>query len=88
MTQMMIHYIWVGKHTLQAIYSTLTARYIVMEMAHKGVIMQIDLHQVATPYTEFASRYYFRQIILGIEYRKSYISLKSIRSLIWDDSPL
>ncbi|CAO3612882.1 unnamed protein product [Mucor fragilis] len=42
--------------------------YMVMEMAHKGVIMQIDLHQVATPYTEFASRYYFRQIILGIEY--------------------
>ncbi|KAL9556023.1 hypothetical protein MBANPS3_002081 [Mucor bainieri] len=42
--------------------------YMVLEMAHKGVIMQIDLHQVATPYTESASRYYFRQMILGIEY--------------------
>ncbi|OAD02267.1 hypothetical protein MUCCIDRAFT_120216, partial [Mucor lusitanicus CBS 277.49] len=42
--------------------------YMVLEMAHKGVIMQIDLHQAATPYTESASRYYFRQMILGIEY--------------------
>ncbi|GAN07657.1 hypothetical protein MAM1_0170d07159 [Mucor ambiguus] len=42
--------------------------YMVLEMAHKGVIMQIDLHQVATPYTESTSRYYFRQMILGIEY--------------------
>ncbi|KAK4520561.1 uncharacterized protein ATC70_006438 [Mucor velutinosus] len=42
--------------------------YMVLEMAHKGVIMQIDLHQVATPYTESTSRYHFRQIILGIEY--------------------
>lgn len=50
--------------------------YLVLEMAHKGVIMQIDLHQAATPYTESASRYYFRQMILGIEYRKSYKLLK------------
>ncbi|KAI9481034.1 MAG: kinase-like domain-containing protein [Benjaminiella poitrasii] len=42
--------------------------YMVLEMAHKGVIMQIDLNQSTTPYTEKASRFYFRQIILGIEY--------------------
>ncbi|CAO0792678.1 unnamed protein product [Mucor circinelloides] len=42
--------------------------YMILEMAHKGVIMQIDLHQAATPYTESASRYYFRQMVLGIEY--------------------
>lgn len=41
-----------------------------MEMAHKGVIMQIDLNKAATPYTECASRYYFRQMVLGIEYCK------------------
>ncbi|CEP10213.1 hypothetical protein [Parasitella parasitica] len=42
--------------------------YMVMEMAHKGVIMQIDLNKPATPYTESVSRYYFRQMVLGIEY--------------------
>ncbi|KAI7905300.1 kinase-like domain-containing protein [Cokeromyces recurvatus] len=42
--------------------------YMVMEMAHKGVIMHINLNQSATPYTEKISRFYFRQMILGIEY--------------------
>lgn len=55
-----------------------------MEMAHKGVIMQIDLDQVATPYTESASRYYFRQIVLGIEYRKSYIVLKKVSDHLFE----
>jgi len=70
MTQTAIHSIWVGIHRWHTTCSVLTAGYIVLEMAHKGVIMQIDLHQVATPYTESTSRYHFRQIILGIEYRK------------------
>lgn len=39
-----------------------------MEMAHKGVIMPIDMDHTATPYTEKTARFYFRQIILGIEY--------------------
>jgi hypothetical protein len=41
-----------------------------MDMAHKGVIMQIDSNKAATPYTERASRHYFRQMVLGIEYCK------------------
>ncbi|KAI8971426.1 kinase-like domain-containing protein [Mycotypha africana] len=41
---------------------------VVMDMAQKGIIMHIDLHKTATPYTEKMARYYFRQVILGIEY--------------------
>lgn len=39
-----------------------------MEMAHRGVLMQMDLYQHATPCTEETARFYFRQIVLGIEY--------------------
>lgn len=62
------------KKTVTFIY----ALYLVMEMAHKGVIMQIDINRTATPYTEKTARFYFRQMILGIEYCKSILVIISI----------
>jgi hypothetical protein len=43
--------------------------YMVLEMCEKGVVMKVGLDQTAVPYTEEQSRLYFRDMILGIEYR-------------------
>lgn len=40
-------------------------------MAHKGVLMDISMDEVSTPYSEDQARHYFREMILGIEYCKS-----------------
>ncbi|KAF7730196.1 hypothetical protein EC973_002804 [Apophysomyces ossiformis] len=42
--------------------------YMVFEMAHKGVLMNIEMDHVAEPYSNDQARYYFREMILGIEY--------------------
>ncbi len=45
--------------------------YMVLEMCKKGVIMKVGLHEPADPYHEESCRFWFRDLILGIEYRKS-----------------
>ncbi|KAI9019619.1 kinase-like domain-containing protein [Phycomyces nitens] len=42
--------------------------YMVFEMAHKGVLMKVDVDQVAKPYSNSEARRYFREMVLGIEY--------------------
>lgn len=44
--------------------------YIVLEMCRKGVVMKIGLGEQSTPYPEDMCRTWFRDLILGIEYRK------------------
>jgi [calcium/calmodulin-dependent protein kinase] kinase len=43
--------------------------YMVMEMCKKGVVMQVGLEERADPYDEEQCRCWFRDMILGIEYR-------------------
>lgn len=43
---------------------------IVFEMAHKGVLMDVEAGGTVTPYSEEMARHFFRDMILGIEYRK------------------
>ena len=45
--------------------------YMVMEMCKKGVVMKVGLGESANPYDEEQCRYWFRDLILGIEYRES-----------------
>ncbi|EPB86469.1 CAMKK/CAMKK-META protein kinase [Mucor circinelloides 1006PhL] len=42
--------------------------YMVFEMMHNGVLMDIQLDQVAPPYTDDMARRYFKEMMLGIEY--------------------
>ncbi|KAI9257159.1 kinase-like domain-containing protein [Phascolomyces articulosus] len=42
--------------------------FMVFEMAHKGVLMNIESDKTATPYSSEMARRFFREIILGIEY--------------------
>lgn len=46
--------------------------YMVLEMCKKGVIMQVGLGERADPYDAESCRYWFRDMILGIEYRESF----------------
>lgn len=45
--------------------------YMVLEMCKKGVVMKIDLDQQSEPYNSELCRTWFRDLILGIEYRES-----------------
>lgn len=45
--------------------------YMVLEMCKKGVIMKVGLGERADPYDTESCRYWFRDMILGIEFRKS-----------------
>jgi [calcium/calmodulin-dependent protein kinase] kinase len=45
--------------------------YMVMEMCKKGVVMQVGVEERADPYSEEQCRCWFRDMILGIEYRMS-----------------
>lgn len=45
--------------------------YMVMEMCKKGVIMKVGLGEQAVPYPDEECRFWFRDLILGIEYCKS-----------------
>lgn len=40
-------------------------------MMHKGVLMEIEVDQVAKPYSDAMARRYFKEMMLGIEYCKS-----------------
>ncbi|ROW12810.1 hypothetical protein VMCG_00780 [Cytospora schulzeri] len=42
--------------------------YMVLEMCKKGVVMRVGLDEAAEPYSEEVCRYWFRDLILGIEY--------------------
>ncbi|OLN81577.1 Calcium/calmodulin-dependent protein kinase kinase 2 [Colletotrichum chlorophyti] len=42
--------------------------YMVLEMCKKGVVMKVGLNEKAEPYGEDSCRYWFRDLILGIEY--------------------
>lgn len=42
--------------------------YMVLEMCKKGVVMKVGLDERADPYNEETCRYWFRDMILGIEY--------------------
>ncbi|GKT46643.1 calcium/calmodulin-dependent protein kinase kinase cmkC [Colletotrichum spaethianum] len=42
--------------------------YMVLEMCKKGVVMKVGLNEKAKPYDEDSCRYWFRDLILGIEY--------------------
>ena len=42
----------------------------VFEMMHKGVLMEIEVDQVATPLSDTDARRYFKEMMLGIEYCK------------------
>jgi [calcium/calmodulin-dependent protein kinase] kinase len=45
--------------------------YMVLEMCKKGVIMKVGLGERGDPYDTESCRYWFRDMILGIEFRKS-----------------
>lgn len=45
--------------------------YMVLEMCKKGVIMKVGLGERGDPYDAESCRYWFRDMILGIEFRKS-----------------
>lgn len=49
--------------------------YMVMEMCKKGVIMKVGLDEEADPYSEESCRCWFRDLILGIEYRKKIVNM-------------
>ena len=44
--------------------------YMVLEMCKKGVVMKVGLDERADPLPEESCRYWFRDLILGIEYRE------------------
>ena len=44
--------------------------YMVLEMCKKGVVMKVGLEDRADPYDEEQCRCYFRDMVLGIEYRR------------------
>lgn len=41
-------------------------------MMHKGVLMEIEVDEVAKPYSEDMARRYFKEMMLGIEYCKHF----------------
>lgn len=45
--------------------------YMVLEMCKKGVVMKVNLDEQAEAYDEESCRCWFRDLILGIEYRQS-----------------
>ncbi|KAG7290917.1 hypothetical protein NEMBOFW57_000922 [Staphylotrichum longicolle] len=66
--------------------------YMVLEMCKKGVVMKVGLGEAATPYDEEKCRYWFRDLILGIEYLHSqgvvHRDIKPENLLLTDDDVL
>jgi calcium/calmodulin-dependent protein kinase kinase 2 len=46
--------------------------YMVMELCKKGVVMKVGLDERAEPYDNEKCRLWFREMILGVEYRNIY----------------
>lgn len=46
--------------------------YMVLEMCKKGVIMKVGIDERADPYDDETCRHFFRDLILGIEYRRCF----------------
>ena len=44
--------------------------YMVLEMCKKGVVMKVGLDEPADPYDDETCRTWFRDMVLGMEYRK------------------
>lgn len=56
--------------------------YMVLEMCKKGVVMRIDIEETVPPYGEENCRFWFRDLILGVEYRKWICFLVTVADLI------
>jgi len=52
--------------------------YMVLEMCKKGVVMKVGLGEKSDPYDVESCRCWFRDLILGIEYRKFPLPISSI----------
>ena len=48
--------------------------YMVLELCRKGVVMKIGINEATDPYEEELCRLWFRDLILGIEYRRLWFS--------------
>lgn len=57
--------------------------YMVLEMCKKGVVMKVGLNEQADPYDAEKCRHWFRDLILGIEYRKRNHPLFTSLTDIW-----
>lgn len=55
--------------------------YMVLEMCKKGVVMKVGLNETAPPYSKEECRYWFRDLILGIEYCQCRLSF--LTCILW-----
>ncbi|KAI1144582.1 Pkinase-domain-containing protein [Hypoxylon sp. FL0543] len=62
--------------------------YMVLEMCKKGVIMKVGLDEQADPYDDERCRLWFRDLILGIEYRVVHRDIKPDNLLLTEDDVL
>ncbi|CAD0090451.1 unnamed protein product [Aureobasidium vineae] len=62
--------------------------YMVLEMCKKGVVMKVGIDDRADPYDEETCRCWFRDMILGIEYRIVHRDIKPDNCLINEDDIL
>jgi [calcium/calmodulin-dependent protein kinase] kinase len=54
--------------------------YMVLEMCKKGVIMKVGLNERAEPYDVESCRYWFRDMVLGIEYCMTPLTSRPVNS--------
>ncbi|EDN91188.1 hypothetical protein SS1G_00591 [Sclerotinia sclerotiorum 1980 UF-70] len=62
--------------------------YMVLEMCKKGVVMKVGLGEKADPYDIESCRCWFRDLILGIEYRVVHRDIKPDNLLLTEDDVL
>lgn len=61
--------------------------YMVLEMCKKGVVMKVGLGEKSDPYDVESCRCWFRDLILGIEYRKFALPLFFITANAFKSMP-